>query len=109
MNLIKDNNSPYIKFFFTKNEQLPEFMAQHDTGALIVVEKQDDKKNYYELYRDNKLISSGYGFHDSSLIKKLTKIANKYDADQEAADKNIKAIDSYLKQSWKNMFNEGLN
>ena len=102
MNLIKDNNSPYIKFFFTKNEQLPEFMAQHGTGALIVVEKQDDKKNYYELYRDNKLISSGYGFHDSSLIKKLTIIANKYDADQEAADKNIKAIDSYLKEQLEN-------
>lgn len=107
MNLIKDNNSPYIKFFFTKNEQLPEFMAQHDTGALIVVEKQDDKKNYYELYRDNKLISSGYGFHDSSLIGTLTDIGQHYAEHKATTDKSIKDIRENLKVQLTNYVAKG--
>ena len=99
MNSIKDNNSPYIKFFFTKNERLPEFMAGYNNGVLIVVEKYDInlKKNYYELYRDNKLISSGYGFHDPSLIEQLTNMAADYYVKAKETKDNIDSITKYLK------------
>ena len=104
MNSIKDNNSPYIKFFFTKNEQLPEFMSQYKKGVIIVVEKYDSNlgKNYYELYRDNKLISSGYGFHDPSLIGQLTKIAADYYIKEQATKDKIKDIEGYLKTELEN-------
>nr|DAR81019.1 MAG TPA: hypothetical protein [Caudoviricetes sp.] len=99
------NREQWVKFYYTKNKQLPELFGRYNTGALIVVERQKGDKvdeqrketgKFYELYRDDKLLSSGYGFQSLDLVNSLTNIATKYDNDTAKITNTIEQIKDTL-------------
>jgi hypothetical protein len=92
------NREQWVKFYYTKNEQLPELFGRYNTGALIVVEKtaENKKDKFYELYRDDKLLSSGYGFPNKGLVDTLTDIAVKYNKDTTQIRDSVKKIKDTL-------------
>lgn len=88
------NREQWVKFYYTQNKQLPELFGRHNIGALIVVEreKKDTGDKFYELYRDDKLLSSGYGFPNKELVKDLTNIAVTYKDDTTKIRDSVKKI-----------------
>lgn len=99
------NREQWVKFYYTKNKQLPELFGRYNTGALIVVErdkgdKVDEQKKetdkFYELYRDDKLLSSGYGFQSLDIVNILTNIAVTYKDDTTKIRDSVKKIKDTL-------------
>ena len=99
------NREQWVKFYYTKNKQLPELFGRYNTGALIVVErdkgdKVDEQKKdtdkFYELYRDDKLLSSGYGFRSLDIVNTLTNIAVTYKDDTTKIRDSVKKIKDTL-------------
>lgn len=99
------NREQWVKFYYTKNKQLPELFGRYNTGALIVVERQKgdkveqqkkDTDKFYELYRDDKLLSSGYGFQSLDIVNTLTNIAVTYKDDTTKIRDNVKKIKDTL-------------
>lgn len=95
------NREQWVKFYYTKNKQLPELFGRYNTGALIVVERQKGDKveqqkketdKFYELYRDDKLLSSGYGFQSLDIVNTLTNIAVTYKDDTTKIRDSVKKI-----------------
>lgn len=99
------NREQWVKFYYTKNKQLPELFGRYNTGALIVVERQKGDKveqqkketdKFYELYRDDKLLSSGYGFQSLDIVNTLTNIATNYKDDTTKIRDSVKKIKDTL-------------
>lgn len=107
------NTEQWVKFYYTQNKQLPELFGRYNTGALIVVERDkkdadDEQKKdptkkqkketdkFYELYRDDKLLSSGYGFRSLDLVNTLTNIAVTYKDDTTKIRDSVKKIKDTL-------------
>ena len=99
------NREQWVKFYYTKNKQLPELFGRYNTGALIVVERQKGDKveqqkketnKFYELYRDDKLLSSGYGFQSLDIVNTLTNIAVTYKDDTTKIRDSVKKIKDTL-------------
>lgn len=99
------NREQWVKFYYTQNKQLPELFGRYNTGALIVVERQkgdkvDEQKKetdkFYELYRDDKLLSSGYGFQSLDIVNTLTNIAVTYKDDTTKIRDSVKKIKDTL-------------
>nr|DAO55388.1 MAG TPA: hypothetical protein [Caudoviricetes sp.] len=95
----------WVKFYYTQNKQLPELFGRYNTGALIVVERQKGDKveqqkketdKFYELYRDDKLLSSGYGFQSLDIVNTLTNIATNYKDDTTKIRDSVKKIKDTL-------------
>lgn len=98
------NREQWVKFYYTQNKQLPELFGRYNTGALIVVERQKGDKveqqkennKFYELYRDDKLLSSGYGFQSLDIVNTLTNIAVTYKDDTTKIRDSVKKIKDTL-------------
>ena len=98
------NREQWVKFYYTQNKQLPELFGRYNTGALIVVERQKGDKveqqkennKFYELYRDDKLLSSGYGFQSLDIVNTLTGIAVNYKDDTTKIRDSVKKIKDTL-------------
>lgn len=98
------NREQWVKFYYTQNKQLPELFGRYNTGALIVVERQKGDKveqqkennKFYELYRDDKLLSSGYGFRSLDIVNTLTNIAVTYKDDTTKIRDSVNKIKDTL-------------